>query len=741
MPLISVIMCNFNCAAYLPAAIFSALQQQLVEIEVIVVDDGSTDASRDIVERMATDDPRVHLVKTPTNLGPAGARNLGLAIARGDWIAIQDSDDLMHPERLARLIGTAERRQVDIVADDLLAFDDAQKAPAYAIVDGFWSTDVIEMPMETYIHSNALYTRAPTLGYLKPVFRASILRHGLRYNESLRIAEDFDLVLRMMALGHRLIMTPDLTYFYRRRNTSISHRLAPEAVAAMRMADAQFRADFPNLTPRIVRALNRRMENLGRTLGFEKMIDRLKARDLSGFAAVAREHPDSLPLLRLPVLARLGRMFGRKEAGSALPPDDGRNISFITRQRIVGPTNGSSTYALSMLNSLRDQQFRLHYICPSPAVFGSWPVLKLRPEMAIFDTIAIRGGWRRGNLIFATDPMVLLRIAGRVAEAVAIKARLLKTPILGPAPYSIAAPLLQKDQLFLASHAPARADQIICDYAFLNSAIPYVLRPEAKSMVVMHDLFSSREVQFAGIGGADSVTSLDRDHEMRLLGAADLVVAIQSEEAAVVARHLGPERVIVAPMAMNAVATPQAGSGSGQVLFVGSKTAPNVDALNWFLADIWPKVLKDRPDATFDIVGSAGTVLSGEIPDGVVVHGLVATLDRHYRDADVVVSPLRVGSGLKIKLVEALACGKAIVATSVTCQGVEAEVDGAVIVTDDADETARHIVRLLDDPLARAALADRALTAAREQFGEQRCYAGVVAFALANARAFEQRQA
>lgn len=623
---------------------------------------------------------------------------------------------------------TLERDRLALVADDLLAFDDARRAPARAIVGGHWGDAPSEVPVARYIESNGLYGRMPVLGYLKPLMRADLFAGGLRYNEDLRIAEDFDLVARAMAAGARLVITPDLTYFYRRRGSSISHRLAPAAVEAMRAADRRFRADFPGLPAPVIAALDRRLRSLDRALGYERMIDRLKARDLPGLLTEVRRAPAALPLLHQPVTARLRRILGRSLTQPPAPPADGRNIAFVSRQRIVGPTNGSSAYALGLVEDLRRKGFRPHYLCPSPVVFGSWPVLRLGPELAVFDTISIRGGWRRGDRVLATDPRIWLRAAGRVAEMAAMKARLLKRPWLGPAPYAIAAPLRDADRLFLASRLPAQADLVFCDYVFLTAAIPYALRPDAGSMVLMHDLFSAREAQFAALGGADSVASLDQKTEMAWLGRADRVIAIQAQEGAHVAQHLGADRVIVAPMAMAAVPAPQPGEGRGRVLFVGSKAAPNVDAMAWFLAEVWPRIHAARPDALFDIVGAVGATLPAPVPAGAVAHGQVADLDAFYTAADVVVSPLRAGSGLKIKLVEALARGKPIVATPVTCQGVETEVAGAVIVTEEAGPMAEAVLALLGDTPARHDLAGRALAAAERHFGAEGCYGGVTAF-------------
>jgi succinoglycan biosynthesis protein ExoO len=110
----------------------------------------------------------------------------------------------------------------------------------------------------------------------------------------------------------------------------------------------------------------------------------------------------------------------------------------------------------------------------------------------------------------------------------------------------------------------------------------------------------------------------------------------------------------------------------------------------------------------------------------VTLLGRVAELAPLYRRADVVVSPLRVGSGLKIKLIEALAHGKPVVATTVTAQGVAHLLTGSVALADTPQDFATQVLHLLAQPLVRAARAEAALGVARRSFSASAAYAGVI---------------
>lgn len=99
---ISVIMPAFNLASYLEASARSVLAQTWRNLELIIVDDCSSDGTLQVAERLASEDNRVRVLKTPRNLGGAGARNLGMANARAPYVAFLDGDDLWAPEKLAR---------------------------------------------------------------------------------------------------------------------------------------------------------------------------------------------------------------------------------------------------------------------------------------------------------------------------------------------------------------------------------------------------------------------------------------------------------------------------------------------------------------------------------------------------------------------------------------------------------------------------------------------------------------
>jgi succinoglycan biosynthesis protein ExoO len=358
-------------------------------------------------------------------------------------------------------------------------------------------------------------------------------------------------------------------------------------------------------------------------------------------------------------------------------------------------------------------------------MFGRWPALVMGREMAVFRSIRIRGALQIGNIYIAVDPTVLRRaFVGVIGKALA-RLGIRVAALSQPAPYSIGLPWEPADLRYVEKHAPRRADGVLVDYAFLTEGIARVPSPRGPSAVVMHDLFSSRPAQYGPLGADQTAGLIDGDTEMAMLGRAGAVIAIQAEEAAKVRRQLPGTPVLVAPMATVPVAAPQAGTGS-DLLFIGSNTSPNVDALRWFFDEVWPSVRRANPAACLKVAGNVAASFQA-VPEGVAMLGRVEDLTPLYAGAAVVISPLRGGSGLKIKLIEALGQGKAIVATMTTLQGVTGIVGSAVIVADDAKVFADGIATLLNDTALRADYGARALAVVRDHFSPKACYADVVA--------------
>src|SRR5215212_8722292 len=140
------------------------------------------------------------------------------------------------------------------------------------------------------------------------------------------------------------------------------------------------------------------------------------------------------------------------------------------------------------------------------------------------------------------------------------------------------------------------------------------------------------------------------------------------------------------------------------ILFVGNFLyEPNIDAALYFSRLIFPLILKDVPNAKLLLVGNAPPpeICSLTFNKQIKVSGYVDSLTIFYKDADVVVCPLRIGGGVKVKVLEALNAGKAIVSTSIGAQGMDLSTYPAVTVADEVTDFAEKVVRFLLDPQER----------------------------------------
>lgn len=729
--MISFAIANFNGERFLRDAVEAALAQRGVAVEILIVDDRSTDGSWALAQRLAIEDARVRAFQMEENAGPGGARNHAIDQARGTWLAVLDSDDLLHPDRARRLTEEAERADATMIADDLLVFDQDRRDAVHGHLGAHrvgggnqWIT------LRDYLDETRMYGRRANLGFLKPMFGLDWLREvGLRYDTKLRIAEDDDLVLRALASGARYRLMPRPMYFYRKHGSSISHRLSPANADKMLAAAERQRAVLEGQPPEVQAAWRRKFRALRRAWGFAWFIDALKRRDAGAALSVARATPDALLLLRQPIAAVLGRMASRVCPKRVPPPVTANGILFISRQRLMGATNGSSAYLLGLARAARDAGLMPHLLQPSPVLFGRIPFFRLRPEMAVFETIQVRGGRRIGQVLVSWR----LTIFANAARGVAVRSlRRLGIPAVErKAPYAIAAPWTRDDLLYVARAGRGMGRVAIADYVFQTEALPYLLEPATRTAIVMHDLFSARAAQFGG-GQGDSVAALDQATEIDLLGRAHAVLAIQATEAQFVGTHVPQTEPVLVPMAIEAVAEPQPGDAD-ILLFVGSNTAPNVHGLQWFVDAVWPSVRAAAPRSRLLVAGTVGSAIANA-PEGVELLGLVDDLAVLYRQAGIVISPLLHGSGLKIKLVEALAHGKASVVTATTLQGVEALAAGAIVQADDADAFVQAIATLQRDDRARAALSAEALAAARRHFGAEAATAEFRAWLSAAAR-------
>ncbi len=218
--LVSVVLPYLRAEQTLDRALRSVLSQTLRNLEVIAVSDGSTDDSQRIVAEHERRDPRVRSLVLPTNVGPAAARNRGIDHAVGQWIAVLDADDWFADDRLERLLAAAG--DASLVVDNLMGVDPADGTLIGKVFPTMPRTLSFEQIVAPYAEGSQY-----NFGYLKPMFRKSFLdRHGLRYDEGLRTAEDLVLLLECSAEAESIRAIGEAGYFYSLQQSPTKRKLS-----------------------------------------------------------------------------------------------------------------------------------------------------------------------------------------------------------------------------------------------------------------------------------------------------------------------------------------------------------------------------------------------------------------------------------------------------------------------------------------------------------------------------------
>lgn len=219
-PEVSVVMSVYNGARYLRAAIKSVLVQQGVSFEFVIVDDGSTDETAVILDEYSHADPRVRIIRQE-NTGLTRALIRGCEVARGEFIARQDADDVSLPGRLATLAGLLR-------SDDRLAFVSSHVNVIGPDGELLLTHTPPSDPREATSLLLDLKTGPP--GHGSVMFRRAIYQLVGGYRPEFYFAQDSDLWLRLAEKGW-LAYVPEVLYQYRVAPDSISGNLNPSKLA------------------------------------------------------------------------------------------------------------------------------------------------------------------------------------------------------------------------------------------------------------------------------------------------------------------------------------------------------------------------------------------------------------------------------------------------------------------------------------------------------------------------------
>jgi len=219
--------------------------------------------------------------------------------------------------------------------------------------------------------------------------------------------------------------------------------------------------------------------------------------------------------------------------------------------------------------------------------------------------------------------------------------------------------------------------------------------------------------------------ALARAREAAALKQFPLIFSINSNESSELTKLSGGARVELVPLAFDADAElrPMDQIDCGSVRFLGALDySSNADGVIWFVREVFPRILMEYPSVLFLVGGKGATQQMRSVcrRPGVELVGTVDDVRRFWREAHVAVSPLRFGTGMKLKAIEAMGCGAALVATPHGVDGVEGEVGRHFLLAEDAAGLASAVVRVLKHEELRESLSIAGWQLVKEKYGEEK---------------------
>ena len=243
-PLVSVVMPVYNAAKHLDRMLAALASQTLKDIEIICVDDGSTDDSLKICERCAADDGRF-VVVSQKNAGAAVARNRGLSEASGEWVFFGDADDDCEPEMLASMVAQGEKEDADVVAAGRYVVNtvtgDVYEVPV--------SADALALPQPVSPEAEGVNVFRLGLQVWNKLYRRSfVVKYALEFHQ-IATADDVYFVATAYALAKRISLHGKSYYRYYMANPGSQMGRAEDSPASFLDALREIRDFYQERTP------------------------------------------------------------------------------------------------------------------------------------------------------------------------------------------------------------------------------------------------------------------------------------------------------------------------------------------------------------------------------------------------------------------------------------------------------------------------------------------------------------
>ncbi|MAG33544.1 MAG: hypothetical protein CL908_21920 [Deltaproteobacteria bacterium] len=246
-------------------------------------------------------------------------------------------------------------------------------------------------------------------------------------------------------------------------------------------------------------------------------------------------------------------------------------------------------------------------------------------------------------------------------------------------------------------------------------------------LIDTHDVLHQRADRYRA-EGAGVTHEIEASEEARALATYDAILAIQAKEAELI-RGLLPERpVIVVPHGLQIPKLPALAAPPNRptrIGFLGGRDEANLRALDWFVEEVWPEIRSEFENRVeLRIAGQVCRVWD-RLVEGATRVGVVDSIDAFWPSVDLAINPVRMGSGLKIKNVEALAYGRALLTTTIGAEGLEQASPNGLRVADSAADLISILSDWLADPASAAATGLRGRLHAECHFSSATAFAAL----------------
>ncbi len=692
----SLVIPNWNgkdlLEKYLPSVVVAMASNP--DNEIIVVDNGSQDGSAEFVRERF---PHVRVLALKENLGFGGGSNAGFREAKNDIVVLLNSDMRVDAGFLQPLLDGFQDAETFAVSCQIFLSDPAKKREETGLTEGWWQQGSLRVG----------HRIEPEIKQLFPCFYAGGGSSAYDRRKFLEIGgfdplyepfylEDGDLGYVSWKRGWKTLYQPASVVYHEHRGT-IGKKFSQEFI------DGVLRKNFVLFAWKNVHDWRMLAEHFFFTLAGAKIywlagggnIDRPNYRGLVraagslGTAISARRRAQSLAGISDREAFRRPLAGNFRDAFAKLPArPDKLNVLFVSPYPICPPIHGGGVFMYQTVRELA-KLTHLHLIVLLDHERERAPHAELDPICASTNYIARLVG--RAKALGSTEPHAPREFRNRDL------AWLIHRTI-----YTKNIDVLQLEYTVLGQYAGEfrRSPSMLFEHDVYFQSI-------ARRLPYMNGLVERTEARW------EYLRSLR--YELKLLPRMDRVQVCTRDNAEYLESFLPELKGKIDEGYRAGIDTAEytfkpSGREPFTMLFLGSfRHLPNVEALQWFLKEVFPKIRVAEPRAKLVIVGSDPPPRhSLRDAEAIEMIGFVEDVREPLARYSVFVCPILAGSGIRVKLLEAFAAGIPVVSTRVGAEGL-ADVDGDVCsLADDATEFAGHVVRLFHEPAAAEALSRRA---------------------------------